>query len=229
MSAPRRPVRLIARAHCRRTTLRAIAVSSQAVRSGSEEAKGDHSSRMRPTSIVSRFAVNKVIKLRRQHEFWHIEQKVHILRESGPTAHRCRQPTDPAWRIDRAANASESASTARTKSSENSARSVSMACDELPDGLLRDGFLFFGVLLGPGRLGAFRRIRAPARSRPWSDRNCSAGVSAESRDFLKDHFRLTGEFDGKVHRQLFNQCRHRSIIATFKPESLSLAKSVGAR
>ena len=38
--------------HSRRTTRRAMAASSHAVRSGSVAAKGDHSSRMRSTSIV---------------------------------------------------------------------------------------------------------------------------------------------------------------------------------
>src|SRR5262249_17554454 len=131
-------------------------------------------------------------------------------------------PPMSAWRIDRAANASESRSTARNNSPEKGPLSGSMACDELPDGLLRQRLLFFGVLLGPSRRGRDPQDQGSGvQEVPKPSELLLRRQRPEPRRVFENDIGLARELDGKVHRRLLDQGCLKNIV----PIGMTLMRS----
>ena len=128
-------------------------------------------------------------------------------------------PPIRACRTDRAANALARESTASTRSSDKTFRSIAMTRDKLPDISLCEVLLLFGILLGPSRLGR-NSHEVFSCVQKTLDRSylVSRSQRPESRHIFEDYLGLARELDGKVHGRLLYRGRFRHIIADRHPD-----------
>jgi Uma2 family endonuclease len=136
-------------------------------------------------------------------ELGHVEQHVHVLGVPWPTPSRVAKPPTSAYRVERAANTSDSRSTASARSSASWDRSAGMACHELADRLACPLFLLGSIR--PGELGFGRNPQQAVGERDqtvYATHPLLRRERPEPGHLLGDHLGVARELDGQVHGRL---------------------------